>query len=247
MPGKAGQALPGKAGQALSRRDSGGQPHPIKRSGPRRRGNAPLTVLAATLLLAVGNAVALPEDREQPIHITANKALRDEKQGFTVYEGQVRMQQGSLRIAARRITVFHQVEEADRILAEGNPARMQQQPEANEALMKARADTIEYFKGEERVLLRSNATIEQDGSKVTGESIEYFIDKQLIRADSGEKQVEVTIEAGNLSGRESDSGNSAPPEQADTEASQPSDPNQPVAKEAEAVEEEAERGATDSE
>lgn len=166
------------------------------------------------LLLGAVAAQALPEDRSQPIHISADKALRDEKQGFTVYEGNVRMQQGSLQITAQRLTVFHQVEEADRILAEGNPAHMQQRPEPEKSLMHARGKTIEYFKSEERVLLRENASVEQDGSKVTGDSIEYLIDEQLIRADSegaggdsngqGKPRVEVVIEASRLEGDDED-------------------------------------------
>lgn len=175
------------------------------------RGNRrPRMSLAALLLtLAAAGAQALPEDRNQPIHITADKAVRDEKQGFTVYEGNVHMQQGTLEIDANRITVYHEVLEADRILAEGNPAHLQQKPEPGKGLMHARGRTIEYFKGEERVLLRRNASIEQDGSRVTGESIEYFIEKQLIRADSatteskpGESngRVEVVIPANAVKG-----------------------------------------------
>jgi lipopolysaccharide export system protein LptA len=190
-------------------------------------------LLAGLWLGGTAATQALPEDRSQPIHISADKALRDEKQGFTVYEGNVRMRQGTLQIAAQRITVFHQVEEADRILAEGKPARMQQQPEADQGLMHAQADTIEYFKTEERVLLQHNASIEQDGSKVAGDSIEYLIEQQLIRADSdtaggntGGGQVEVVI-----------------PARALQERSGAGDPNQPAANNKQG---EDQRGATRS-
>ncbi|MFV0477188.1 MAG: lipopolysaccharide transport periplasmic protein LptA [Parahaliea sp.] len=160
------------------------------------------TLLAALMTLTTNAAIALPSDQDQPIHIRADKALRDEKQGYTVYEGNVRMQQGSLEINAQRVTVFHKVEEADRILAEGKPARMQQQPNPGEALMHARAERISYFKNQARVVLRYNASIEQDGSKVTGDSIEYLINEERIRANSlqftdepGSGQVEVVIPA----------------------------------------------------
>ncbi|MBN7795344.1 lipopolysaccharide transport periplasmic protein LptA [Parahaliea mediterranea] len=188
----------------------------------------PRTALLCALLLANGGAQALPEDRAQPIQISADQALRDEKQGFTVYQGNVRMQQGSLQIAAQRVTVFHQVEEADRILAEGSPAHMQQRPEPDKGLMHARAETIEYFKSEEKVLLRRNASIErEDGSKVTGDSIEYLIDKQQIRANSSQSGgVVVNIPAETVQGKED------------------ADPNQPA--EQGETEQEGERGAPDS-
>jgi len=60
-------------------------------------------VAIATLLaglLPAGASLALPDDRDQPIRITADTAIRDEKQGFTVYTGNVHMIQGSLDILA---------------------------------------------------------------------------------------------------------------------------------------------------
>jgi len=74
------------------------------------RGLRALPGRACALLLAVlfvafsGTVLALPDDREQPIRITADQALRDEKQGFTEYTGNVRMDQGSLHIEADKIT-----------------------------------------------------------------------------------------------------------------------------------------------
>ncbi len=162
----------------------------------RLRHALPLALLA---LLAAAPVTALPEDRDQPIHITADKALRDEKQGFTVYQGNVKMDQGSLHIEADRITIYHVTQEADKIVAEGKPARLQQQPAPDKGPIKARAETIQYFKLEERVRLLTNAHIEQDGSIVTGDSIDYFINEQLVRADSDsdseDSRVQVVIPA----------------------------------------------------
>ena len=87
------------------------------------------SVLIVLVFLLPGAAIALPDDRDQPIRIEADEALRDEKQGFTRYEGHVRMDQGSLHIEADQITIYHDDKEADRILATGSPARLQQQPE----------------------------------------------------------------------------------------------------------------------
>ena len=157
-------------------------------------------LLALACCLAAGSpAVALPDDRDQPIRIEADEALRDEKQGFTRYEGHVKMDQGSLRIEADIIIVYHDDEQADRILAEGQPARLQQQPDPEKGPIKAHANFIEYFKSEDRVRLRESAHIEQDGSIVTGDSIDYYITEQLVRADSDksreDSRVQVVIPA----------------------------------------------------
>ena len=98
-------------------RSSGFGPLPI---APRGRLLGALLLLCLTALPPAGRA--LDSDQEQPIRITADEALRDEKQGYTVYRGNVRMTQGTLRIEADAITIYHRSEEADRIVAEGRPA-----------------------------------------------------------------------------------------------------------------------------
>ncbi len=169
-------------------------------SGPvKSRARAVLLALVLAPSLAAGPAQALETDQEQPIRISADQALRDEKQGFTVYRGNVRMDQGSLQIEADSITIYHTAEEADRIVARGKPARMQQQPDPTRGPVHARAAVIEYFKSEERVHLREDAHIEQDGSTGSGETIDYFIREQRVRADSNQgrdgSRVEVLIPA----------------------------------------------------
>jgi lipopolysaccharide export system protein LptA len=156
-----------------------------------------VTLLAS--LLPAGLAVALPDDRDQPIRITADTAIRDEKQGFTVYSGNVHMIQGSLDIVADTITIFHETAQADKIVAEGKPAKMQQKPAVDEPLVRARAEIIEYYKIEDRVHLKNNAHITQDGASVTGDTIDYYIAEQLVKADSEQspdgKRVQVVIPA----------------------------------------------------
>ena len=65
--------------------------------------------------------------------------------------------------------------------------------------MKAQAGVIEYFKSEDRIRLSQSANIEQDGSIVTGDSIDYYITEQLVRADSDksreDSRVQVVIPA----------------------------------------------------
>jgi lipopolysaccharide export system protein LptA len=71
---------------------------------------------------------------------------------------------------------------------------MQQQPEPDSALMHAHGDVIEYYRSEERVHLRDNAQVEQDGSTVRGDRIDYFIDQQLVKAAADESDVGRRVE-----------------------------------------------------
>jgi len=154
---------------------------------------APLLAGAALLAPAVQ---ALPGDREQPIAVEADRAVRDEKAGETIYSGDVRLVQGSLEIEADELIIYHSRDLAERVVATGEPARMQQQPEVDEAVIHAAARRITYFTAEERVLLERDAEVEQDGATVRGERIDYLIREQLVRADaadSGGERVQVVI------------------------------------------------------
>lgn len=175
-------------------------------SNPSRR-----LLLALSLVCTMSQAViALEDDNTKPIRISADKALRNEKEGFTVYSGNVEMEQGSLRINAKKITIYRIAEEADRIVAKGKPAHLQQQPEPGKGVVQAEAGIIEYYKAEARIHLKKNARIEQDGSKVAGETIDYYIDEQLVKAGSNRKnndsRVEVIIPAQNISKNEGERG-----------------------------------------
>lgn len=143
------------------------------------------------------NAQALANDQQQPIRITADKALRDDKKGVTVYTGNVQMQQGSLQIAANTITISDSEGQARKIVAAGKPAKLQQQPAPEQAMLYAQAHQIEYDNDTGKVRFHHQARIEQDGSKVTGDTIDYDINQQIVKADSGNKtgtdRVEVVI------------------------------------------------------
>ncbi|MEM0955325.1 MAG: lipopolysaccharide transport periplasmic protein LptA [Pseudomonadota bacterium] len=143
-----------------------------------------VTLLSLCLAAFTLPGKALEGDTEQPIHITTDEALRDEKTGLTVYQGNVELIQGTIRITADKITFYSDTTEADRIVAEGDPARMQQQPEPDAELMHARGLVIEYFRSEERIEVRQNAEVEQDGSTVRGDKIDYFINEQLVKAEA---------------------------------------------------------------
>ncbi len=151
-----------------------------------------LTILLLAVLAPL--AWALPGDQEQPIHIEADQALRDENQGFTRYEGNVTLRQGSLEIEADQLTVHHRGEDASRITARGNPALMRQQPEADRGVIVARAQRIEYYREAARVELREAASIEQDGATVTGDMIDYFINEKLVRADSDRSNISSRVQ-----------------------------------------------------
>jgi lipopolysaccharide export system protein LptA len=144
------------------------------------------SILACALFLIASPGYTLPEDKERPIHIEADEAVRDEKTGLTQYRGNVRIRQGSLKIDAEQVTLYHINTQADKIVALGSPAHIQQQRTVDSAPMHAEGGVIEYYKEEERVHIREDAKLEQDGSTVRSDSIEYFINQELVKATTDE-------------------------------------------------------------
>lgn len=141
-------------------------------------------ILLLLLSLPAALTNALPDDRDQPIHITADKALRDEKKGVTIYSGNVQMKQGSMELEADTLTIYHTADEANEIIAEGHPAKIRHQPELDKEVVNGHANVITYYRSEERVHLQTDARIEQEGAIVDGDSIEYLIAEELITAES---------------------------------------------------------------
>lgn len=168
------------------------------RGAPSAGGFGLRLLLALAAASASSAALGLPEDRRQAIEITAEQAVRDEKAGYTVYIGDVILEQGSLHIKADRLTVFHRGEAPERIVALGAPATMIQQPEIDGGFVTASARQIVYEKSRQLVVLREAASIEQDGALVSGESIEYFMAEQRVHAAAStgdDARVQVIIPA----------------------------------------------------
>jgi len=152
---------------------------------------------------------ALDSDREQPIQIAADVAIRDEIAGETRYEGNVVLTQGSLKITADELTILHSTEDADRIIATGKPATLVQQPTPDQPPVNASALRIEYVRSEDLVRLLEDARIAQNGSTLSGNQIDYLVSQRTVKAAGGadgpgQGRVEVVIPPENLRDSSSD-------------------------------------------
>lgn len=164
--------------------------------------------VAAVLLLSLVSAVsALPEDRRQSINLSSDRATYENNQG--IYTGNVRMSQGSLKIAADQVIIIESDRKVTKVVARGNPARFEQQPRSGEGIVEASANLIEYELDAEEILLQQNARIQHQGSTISGDRIVYSGRKQLVVADGGsnqkDKRVQMTLQPQNNSDDEDQS------------------------------------------
>ena len=141
----------------------------------------PLLLLGC--LAVAGSAWALPTDRDQPIHVQADSAELDDRQGKAVYRGDVVITQGTLKITGNTVTVTRNARgEIDTFTAQGRPAYYEQQPEVGESLVHAYGRTIEYFASNERIVLTDQAKVVRDGNTFEGERIVYDTRTQVVNA-----------------------------------------------------------------
>lgn len=144
--------------------------------------------LFALALLVSAPAWALKSDREQDMTVNADKSLG---QGDRVeLIGNVRIDQGSLKIRAARAVIDRKNGEIDRVVFDGSPATLQQQVE-NQGTMNAAAANIDYLPGEDKVVLTGGVRIEQPRGDMQSERVVYHVATGLI--DAGDQSGGVTM------------------------------------------------------
>ncbi|MGB5307081.1 MAG: lipopolysaccharide transport periplasmic protein LptA [Gammaproteobacteria bacterium] len=120
---------------------------------------------ALILLLLPVTAQALSTDREQQIMIEADSAAFDETEGISSYEGNVKLQQGTLKLQSERMTVHLADDRIVEIILTGSPASYRQRPDDKEVDVQAEAGEIRYNFIHERLILQGAAHIWQPGAE----------------------------------------------------------------------------------
>lgn len=131
---------------------------------------------------------ALPTDAEQPIHISADSASRNEQTGITRYQGNVELSQGSMRIAGQVIEIRQNREgSVTTIIARGELAHFQQQPKVDEPLTHAYGKVLDYNVRTEELVITGKAKVTQGSDRFSGNKIIYDMQKSTVNAFSGNK------------------------------------------------------------
>lgn len=160
------------------------------RSARLRRVFATVAVLTAPL------AVALPEDRNQPIHLEAGRGQLDQKTGVSVYEGNVMVSQGSMRLTADTATIYVKDSAFQRMDAVGNPATLRYQPTVDKPEIQGASKRVEYDVGSGKVVLTGSVRVVQGQDTFNGERLEYNLKDDVIRANGAGKsgRIQFTIQ-----------------------------------------------------
>lgn len=101
-------------------------------------------ILFVIVIFLSNSALALSTDRQQPINVEADTAIIDNLKGIAIYEGNVIVTQGSIRLTAEKVTLnYSEKQEIEKLVAEGKIARFKQRLDNGEDIT-AQAKVMEY-------------------------------------------------------------------------------------------------------
>lgn len=132
--------------------------------------------------LMTGGALALPEDRDKPMDITADRGTYQGGSGKMHFEGNVYLEQGTLKLWADTLDVIRNPEtnEVEFLEAHGQPARYQELPEEGGDLIRVKGLRIEYRPEQDVIITEGEGELEQSGNVINAHFIEYnLIDESL--------------------------------------------------------------------
>ena len=136
------------------------------------------------------HAHGLPGDQAEELVIQADEAVYDTKTGVNVLSGHVRIDQGSLRVEASRVTTTTNADGGlSRIVAEGapeRPATLRQRINPGEPLVTARAARVDYAVAEGHMELRGNAFLKQGDREVGGDVVSWDMKEGRVSARSNQ-------------------------------------------------------------
>ena len=142
-------------------------------------------------------AYGLATDRDQPITIDADRATLKEKEGISVYQGNVYLNQGSLKLHGDILTVYTKDGHIEKAVLTGNPATSVQRPDGQDIDQHAEARRMEYQAGSGLMILTGAARVWQtDGKEFRSEKIIYDITRNTVNAgdSSGSDRVHITLQ-----------------------------------------------------
>lgn len=149
------------------------------------------------LPFAIAPALALEGDGDQPITIDSNSATYDDKQGTSVYQGNVVAIQGSMRMDADKLVVYIINGAIDKLVATGNPVKFKQLPDVGKEEVKGHSLIAEYYPEKTLLVLIKKAVVWQGANQSSSELILYDSKNAVIKAgenSSDSKRVHATFQ-----------------------------------------------------
>ena len=129
-------------------------------------------VVFSTLLLLPILSWGVKSDASQPVSIDADSVVFNKSEGKAVYQGNVSIKQGTLKIHAARIEINAPNNKIISIIAIGNPLTVEQRMDSGK-LAKGKAKQMRYLVAKKRLILSGNASLSQGNDQFSSNHIEF--------------------------------------------------------------------------
>jgi lipopolysaccharide export system protein LptA len=153
--------------------------------------------VTAALFFACSTSWALPDDQNQQIDVVAASSEINLNDGLYVYRGTdaepAQITQGSMQITGTEIRIERSGRVLKRVTASGTPARFQQQPDVDQAVIHASGHTLDYDNDKRMLNVDGEAEFNQDGSVISAHHIDYNLDTRNANATSSGKGVRMSL------------------------------------------------------
>jgi lipopolysaccharide export system protein LptA len=155
--------------------------------------NRSLRKIATLAALCLMTSISMPAfsekgDRDKPINITADRGFEDNKKQEAIFEGNVLLTQGTLRVEADRIVVRRDKEGFDHATATGKPARLRQKRDGLDEYVEGFGERIEFDGSQEIIQLFDKAKLTRGQDELTSNYIQYNSRTEVFQASNpGEK------------------------------------------------------------
>lgn len=164
-----------------------------------------LTVL---LLVTLGShtvaSFSLSSDKYKPMKITASSVEINDQLGVSKYAGPVLIKQGSMRITARTVIVYHNKQrKITRLVAYGRPATYKVRPDKEPYDLRSSANRLEYYPSKNLMHMFGNARVKQGPRDFRSQQIKYNLVTNNVDAGKsngkqlkGQGRVNITVSPG---------------------------------------------------
>jgi len=138
-------------------------------------------VVLTVMLMITAKAYALSQDRHSTLLLTSATANLNFETGISIYEGKVKLNQGTTQLLADKLVVHTDKQsQLQQAIATGKPAQYRTLPQLNKPEFHADANTIEYYPKKNLIILIGNARAYQNNNVYKGPRIEYHTESQTV-------------------------------------------------------------------
>jgi lipopolysaccharide export system protein LptA len=142
------------------------------------RTSLPAGFLAALVLVTLP-AAAERADREKEIVVGADRLVADDAKKTSMFEGNVVVTQGTMRMTAAKVNVREDAERHKYYVANGSPVTFRQKLDNSDEWVEGFAERAEFDDRNDVLRLYDHARVKRSQNEITGDFISYDMRKEL--------------------------------------------------------------------